>query len=77
MPAQWNALFEMLPNVCRQGASWDPAPPLILGGWHTSSERKRERLELHIRLADKHGALEQAAAFLYSLPDDEWFRDIR
>ena len=33
-PAQWQQLYEMLPNRQRKGAGWEPALPLILAAWH-------------------------------------------
>ena len=48
-------------------------PPLILAAWwHTSDEEKRERLALHLRSASDQGKLSEVAAFLVSLPSDEW-----
>ena len=73
MPSQWSALWEMLPNRRRDGASWRPAPPLILAAWHdTPALLKMLRLEEHIGWADQHGVLAEVDSFLRSLPETEW-----
>ena len=73
MPSQWNVLWEMLPNRTREGASWKPAPPLILAAWHdTPALLKMLRLKEHIDWADQHGVLDDVDKFLRSLPESEW-----
>jgi hypothetical protein len=73
MPSKWNVLWEMLPNRTREGASWKPAPPLILAAWHdTPAMLKMLRLKEHIDWADQHGVLDEVDKFLRSLPESEW-----
>jgi hypothetical protein len=73
MPQHWNRLWEMLPNRSRRGVGWEPSLPLILAAWwEASDEAKQERLELHLRWATEHAVLDQVAAFLRSLPENEW-----
>ena len=73
MPDAWNQLYQMLPDTRRHGADWEPPQPLILGGWHHSSDwQKAERLREHLAWAASHGALPRVHAYLVSLPDDAW-----
>lgn len=74
-PDHWNRLWEMLPDRQRQGLGWEPPLPLILAAWWESSDSaKRERLDLHIRWAQEHGALDQVAAFIFSLKPEDWHK---
>ena len=71
-PQQWNRFFQTLPAVRRIGVGFEPAAPLILAAWWESSDdEKKQRLELHVRWADKHGALEKIDEFLRGLPESE------
>jgi len=72
-PQEWNALWEMLPDKKRVGMSWDPPPPLILGGWYSPALVKIFRLEEHIRYAADHQVLDQIDVYLRSLKPDQWF----
>ena len=73
VPTRWNQLFEMLPNRVHTSTARDPALPLILSGWHLSSNlEKMVRLASHVRSADKHGVLDGVDAFLRSLPETDW-----
>ena len=74
LPQKWNELYKLLPNKKRKGAGFIPSVPLILGGWHHSSNlEKILRLKEHIEWADEHGALEQISKFVYSLKEEDWF----
>ena len=44
-----------------------------MGGWDSTGEMKRERLQEQILWAEKHGVLDEVEAFLRSLSEDEWF----
>ena len=73
LPQRWNELYKFLPATHRQGTGWIPALPLILAAWWEASDRqKQDRLELHIRWALEHSALDRVANFLSSLPEGEW-----
>jgi hypothetical protein len=73
MPQQWNTLWLMLPNRSSKGASWQPAPPLILAAWaETPALLKSLRLREHIEWAEKYGALNKVDMFLRSLPESDW-----
>jgi len=73
MPQQWNALWNMLPNRMRAGASWQPAPPLILAAWYdTPALLTMSRLEEHIDWAVQHGVFDEVSRFLRSLPESQW-----
>ena len=73
MPDAWNQLYQMLPDTRREGPGWEPPLPLILGGWHHSSDwQKAERLREHLAWAASHGALPRIHAYLAALPDDAW-----
>lgn len=73
MPQRWNELYQILPDRQPKGTGWEPALPLILAGWWASSDHeKQERLELHVRWAQDHGAFERIANFLHSLPEHDW-----
>jgi len=74
MPQRWSALWNLLPNRIRVGASWQPPLPLILGAWDESQGMvKMLRLAEHIKWADQHGGLGAVDRFLRALPEDEWF----
>ena len=73
LPQRWGDIYRMLPETQRRGIGWEPGLPLILAAWWEASDRqKQERLELHIRWAHDHGALDQIANLLHSLPESEW-----
>lgn len=73
LPMHWNKVWEMLPDRVRDGASWRPAPPLILAAWwDTPVLLKMMRLQEHIEWADQHGALGQVGSFLRGLREDQW-----
>jgi hypothetical protein len=74
VPQQWNHLYELLPDKRPRGAGWEPPVPLVLGAWwEASDEAKHERLELHLRWAAEHDALERVEGFLRSLAESEWY----
>lgn len=70
----WNELWKLLPQKSRDNEGrWNPDLPLILGAWFSSTDvEKRERLEVHLRWAAEHGALQPAADFLRNLRPDQW-----
>ena len=69
MPPHWADLWKLLPKA--GGAA--PPLPLILGAWwHTNDREKRERFELHLRWAEKNGALPAIVAFLNTLSSTDW-----
>jgi hypothetical protein len=73
LPTRWKELWELLPGRRRVGDGWEPALPLILAAWSsTSASAKMHRLQEHIRYAEEHGALEQVDRFLRALPEAEW-----
>ena len=72
-PGHWNRLYQLLPNIRRDGYGFIPPAPLILAAWsETSDEDKQYRLREHIEWAEKNGALETVCAFLEGLPESEW-----
>ncbi len=76
MPEQWNRLWTLLPRRTQEGLGWSPPVPLILAAWwETSDTEKRERLDLHIRWAAEHGALDQVSEFLRSLRESDWHHE--
>ena len=73
-PDIWNRFWQTLPNR-RQlpSGGWEPAVPLILGGWWYSTDSdKRDRLEDHIRWAASQGVLGTASATLRGLAEADW-----
>lgn len=73
-PQKWQQLYELLPDRKRKGAGWEPSLPLILAAWwDTPAMSKILRLREHIEWAAAHGVLEQVHAFLWSLPEEEWY----
>jgi hypothetical protein len=66
-------MWELLPNRKFLGVGWEPALPMILAGWSASDQSKRERLEEHIEWAEKYGALQEVAAHLRSLREEDWY----
>ena len=74
LPDHWNQLWEMLPDKRRSGATWVPAPPLILAAWSSSDPlAKAARLLEHIEWANKHNDMDRVAEFLRALPESAWF----
>jgi hypothetical protein len=74
MPNKWHELYKLLPNAQQQGASWEPALPLILAAWwDTPHLSKIIRLREHLEWADDHGAIFLVDSFLRSLPEDQWY----
>jgi hypothetical protein len=72
-PMRWNYLYQMLPAKRRVGAGFEPAAPLILAAWwEATDEQKQERLTLHLRWAETHGAIDEVAEFLRSLRQSDW-----
>lgn len=71
MPAQWQALHELLMAQHQQGI---PAPPPIDGpAWDAVSPmQKRLRLRDQIEWAERAGALAAVHAFLVRLHDEQW-----
>lgn len=73
LPDLWNQLWEMLPDKRRCGATWVPAPPLILAGWSSSAPlAKAVRLQEHIQWAYEGNELTRISDFLRSLPESAW-----
>jgi hypothetical protein len=68
LPDAWQQVYELLPERRQVGAGYEPAPPLILGGWHYSSNLdKMVRLRAHLEWAASHGALDLVGAALRKL----------
>lgn len=73
MPPAWQRLYDLLPDTRQVGNGWQPPLPLILAGWHFSSDHdKRARLHKHVEWASEHGALPAVHDFLLALPADKW-----
>ena len=71
-PIYWDRMFKMLPDRVTSPVR-SPKNPLILGGWHPSSdEDKRERLLEHLEWASSHNALPQVQTYLDSLKPEQW-----
>lgn len=72
-PEYWNDLWDLLLAREPKPSQVKPGLPLILGGWHYSSDAdKRARLADQVRWAADHGRLAEVDAFLRSLLDDQW-----
>ena len=72
-PDHWNRLWELLPDRRRVGLGWEPPVPLVLGGWHFSSDdEKRERFRLHLRWAEEKGAWEEVESLLSRMTPKDW-----
>jgi hypothetical protein len=72
MPLPWHQVWDMLPSK-KHGSGWEPPPPPTFAAWwEASDEARRERLIVHFRWANEHGVLDRVAAFLRSLPENEW-----
>ena len=63
----------MLPDRRLEAEGWEPSLPLILAAWWDLRGAKMMRLEEHIRWAEQHGALEDVAAFLRGLREEDWY----
>jgi len=73
-PQLWNTLWEMLPGKERDGASWKPALPLILGAWwHTNASEKQLRFREHVEYAAQRGVLDVVDSFLRDLTPEQWY----
>jgi hypothetical protein len=74
MSTHWDRLWEMLPDKKHVGRGWKPSPPLTLTvWWETPLLAKILRLEVHIRYAAEHGALDEVDSYLRGLKPGEWF----
>ena len=51
------------------------APLILAAWWEASDNEKKERLKLHIRWANNHGALAAIDKFLRSLPESDWHHE--
>lgn len=73
LPIVWNDLWKLLPNRKKKEKGWNPPPPLILAAWQgTTDDEKSERLEIHIRYAEKNGAIDIVDKFIRNIPEDSW-----
>ena len=73
VPKAWHRLWRLLQEKTQTNGRWSPSLPLILDGWHYSSDvEKANRVEEHLRWAVDHGALEEVGRFLAGQPDDQW-----
>ncbi len=74
-PMAWNALYEILKDKRRTpSGGWEPPLPLILGAWNYSMPiEKQLRFKEHILWADSKDQLSEAATFLRSLPEEQWY----
>ncbi len=74
-PEYWNEMWNVLCSREPRPTQVKPGLPLILGGWHYSSDDdKRDCLEAQVRWAAAHGRLGEVDAFLRGIRDDEWHR---
>jgi hypothetical protein len=72
-PMEWQDFWESLPDARRTDDGWQPAPPLVLSAWwSTTDHAKSDRLREHIEWAADHGAIEAADRFLRALPLEAW-----
>lgn len=69
MPVRWNELWELIRAGCDGPA---PPMPLILSGWDSPPEAKRQRLEEQLRYAAEHDALDAVECFLRDLKPEDW-----
>jgi hypothetical protein len=73
MPSPWNQLWKLLPDRRPEVSGCQPAMPLILSAWHTTSEKdKRTRFIEHLEWARDHGALEDVSSFVVGLSPADW-----
>lgn len=70
-PSPWTAIHRRLAKVPVLG---DKLPlPLILGGWHYSSDQeKQSRFHLHLAFADQHGLMEFVAQRMNEMAESDW-----
>jgi hypothetical protein len=71
MPAQWQALFELMQSL----APPQSVPPVVIDGaaWNmVPAMQKRLRLGEQIEWAGRLGIAKPVVAFLRSLPEDAW-----
>ena len=72
-PAQWQRLYELLPDKAHGVRGWQPAPPVSEQAWAvTPSLAKRMCLRDHIEWAESHAALDAVYSFLKDLPENQW-----
>tara|TARA_Y100000591_G_C21284571_1_gene428915 strand:- start:115 stop:390 length:276 start_codon:yes stop_codon:yes gene_type:complete len=70
MPHKWTEVGEII--KIRPGLP-GYLTPLILGGWDSSDEEKRDRLKKQIEYASKDTEMfEKLKNFILSLKDDDW-----
>lgn len=72
-PAEWMALYDMLPGKVQQGRIWQPPPPVTGPAWSaTPPMAKRILLRDHIEWAEQHGAIGEVMTYLTSLAETQW-----
>jgi hypothetical protein len=75
VPRDWHRLYQMLADK-RQlpSGGWEPPLPLILAAWHHAMPiEKQLRFREHIQWAADRGQVDQIAAYLRGLREDEWW----
>lgn len=73
-PAEWMALYDMLPGKVQQGRIWQPPPPVSGLAWSaTPPMAKRILLRDHIEWAEQHGAIGEVMTYLKSLAETQWY----
>jgi hypothetical protein len=71
LPMPWHRLVELLANS--EHVTGRPPVPLILAAWSTPALGKMLRLEEQIQWAERRGLLEDAATFLRTLREEDWY----
>jgi len=69
VPIKWQEVVDILKIEVG-----DPLTPLILGGWESSDEEKKDRLNKQIEHAAKNEKVyDELRKFILGLKDNEWY----
>jgi len=73
-PNYWNEIWNKLKGKQRINGNWNPSLPLILAAWwDTPTVSKQIRFFEHLEWAEKQGQLDEIAAYIESLEEEQWF----
>jgi len=76
-PDEWQRVWNRLPaDKKRQTNNLRPnfpPTPLVLGGWHSLKQKKREHLLVQIYWSSIHGGFNKVSKYLMGLEDSRWY----
>jgi len=74
MPIKWVQISEIISVKPGYPGNHVSLSPLILGGWDSSNEKKRDKLKTQIEyVAQDPEIYQELEKFILNLKDDEWY----